>query len=156
MKLGLTHRDSVLLRRESDYTPKIQTFRFEDEEEEPEERTYFCAVDESRLDYHKHLDIWICSECYQQYDTRIQDKPIKNKDGFELHAHHNPYQQFDQDDPNFTFVEGINIKERESEIEDGIEVITPSGDRRIQHVHVKGSVADPLSAMDKYEARQKQ
>ena len=101
IRSGFTLRDSVLLRKETDYTSRMQQFAFEDDEliEKPEQRQYFCAVDKSRLDYHKHLGIWICSECYQQYDTKIQDKPVKNNDDFKLHSHHNPYPTFDDGDP---------------------------------------------------------
>jgi hypothetical protein len=40
VRLGLTLRDSVLLRKESTFQPQIQTFTLEDLEEDPEERTY--------------------------------------------------------------------------------------------------------------------
>jgi hypothetical protein len=51
VRLGLTLRDSVL-RRETDYTPILQTFTLEDlEEEDPEERTYWCAVCKGQLTY---------------------------------------------------------------------------------------------------------
>lgn len=65
VRSGFTLRDAIMLRRETDYTPRIQQFPFEDDElEEPEQRQYFYTVDKSRLDYHKYLGIWICSECY--------------------------------------------------------------------------------------------
>lgn len=90
VRLGLTLKDSVLLRKETDHKHKIQTFTFDDEEE-PEQRQYFCASCKSRLDYHKYLDIWICSECYQQYDSKIQDRHIKVKPEFKLNSYHNPH-----------------------------------------------------------------
>jgi hypothetical protein len=111
IRMGLTLKDSVLLKKDFDYKPKIQTFIFEDDYNlEPEQREYFCAVDKSLLDYHKYLDIWICHECFQHYDTRIQDTPIKDKSGFKLFAHseHNPYATLDDNDPNLPFVQGID------------------------------------------------
>jgi hypothetical protein len=47
-------------------------------EGEPEQRQYYCAMCKSRLDYHKHLQYWLCPECFQQYDPSIQDVPLKN------------------------------------------------------------------------------
>ena len=40
VRLGLTLRDSVVMRREADHIPRLQTFTLEDLEEDPEERTY--------------------------------------------------------------------------------------------------------------------
>ena len=30
--------------------------------------------------------IWRCDNCLSYYDTKIQDKPLKNKSGFKLHS----------------------------------------------------------------------
>jgi hypothetical protein len=143
-------RDSVQLKRDSDHKPKIQTFVVEDDyDEEPEQREYFSAVDKSRLDYHKHLDIWVCGECFQQYDPKIQDTPIKDKSGFKLYSHagHNPYATFDESDPYQPFVEGIDIEAREREAEgEGVEIIRSSPDQRVQTIRVKGNLADALHA----------
>jgi hypothetical protein len=66
IRQGFSLRDSVYL-KDNDYAqadPKLQLFVAEDiEEEEPELRLYYCASCKSKLDYHKHLSIWICSEC---------------------------------------------------------------------------------------------
>jgi NAD-dependent DNA ligase len=61
VKLGITHKDSVILRRETDHNPKIQTFTFEDLEEPVEEQTYWCAICKSRLVNLERTDtIWRC------------------------------------------------------------------------------------------------
>jgi hypothetical protein len=59
VKLGLTLRDSVLMRREPDHTPRLQTFILEDLEEDPKERTYWCAICKSKLVYLTNTEtIW--------------------------------------------------------------------------------------------------
>ena len=139
VRLGLTLKDSVIMRREADHTPRLQNFTLEDLEEDPEERTCWCAICKSKLVYLNHTDtIWRCDNCLSYYDTSIQDKPLANKSGFKLHSYHNPYATFDEDDPNVTFVHGIDLEARDSE-QQGIEIIKSSADRRVQHIRVKGS-----------------
>jgi|ERR687898_2044041 NAD-dependent DNA ligase len=80
VRLGLTLRDSVVMRREADHTPRLQTFTLEDLEEDPEERTYWCAICKSKLVYLTNPEtIWRCDNCLSYYDTKIQDRPIKNR-----------------------------------------------------------------------------
>jgi NAD-dependent DNA ligase len=73
VRLGLTLRDSVVMRREADHIPRLQTFTLEDLEEDPEERTYWCAICKSKLVYLTNTDtIWRCDNCLSYYDTKIQ------------------------------------------------------------------------------------
>jgi hypothetical protein len=111
--------------------PKIQLFTQDDlEEEEQEERKYYCVC-KSRLEYHKHLGIWICSECYEQYDTNIQDAPLKDISGPRVKTYpelkFNP--TYDELDVHMPFVEAINFKETGE-----VELVRSSSDRRIQHI----------------------
>jgi hypothetical protein len=50
---GFRAQDSFSLR--TDHSPKTQIFAYsEDDDIEPEERTYWCAVCKSKLDYLNH------------------------------------------------------------------------------------------------------
>src|SRR5918996_3889960 len=101
VRLGLTLRDSIVMRREPAHTSRLQTFILEDLEEDPEERTYWCAICKSKLIYLTNTEtIWKCDNCLQYYDIKIQDRPIKDKSEFKLRSFHDPYRQFDEDDPN--------------------------------------------------------
>jgi hypothetical protein len=136
---GFTTRNSFSLR--TDHTPKIQIFAYseDDEEEEPEERTYWCSICENKLVYLRHLEtVWRCNNCLSYYDTKIQDTPIKDKSDFKLFAHseHNPYATMDVDDSSLPFVQGIDPN-REPEEDKGYEVTYQSGDKRIEHQRVK-------------------
>jgi len=139
---GFTTRNSFSLR--TDHTPKIQIFAYseDDEEEEPEERTYWCAMCKSRLEYLKGSDtIWRCDNCMEFYDTKIQDSVVKDKEDFKLAPYSGlqHYPVFDADDPNIPFVEGINLDDKE----DNPETRTYEN-QRIQRIHVKGSFADAI------------
>ncbi|MGI0043384.1 MAG: hypothetical protein ACRD47_06705, partial [Nitrososphaeraceae archaeon] len=68
---------------------------------------------------------------------------------------HNPYQQYDEDDPNSIFVKGIDLDKHQDPEED-IEIVKSSVDKRVQHVNVKGSLADAISAMIRFEVNQQQ
>lgn len=115
--------------------PDIQTFSNEDDEE-PETRQYFCAMCRSHLQYHKHLSIWICPECFQQYDLRIQDRPIANKHGFNVTPHHdiNRYAKLDNDDTNVPFMKGIDLTEQQ---DNDIEILRTSQNERIQYIKLR-------------------
>jgi len=58
----------------------IQILTEEDyEEEDPEQRHYFCALCKSRLDFLKETGtMWRCNECMEYYNTSIQDVPVKD------------------------------------------------------------------------------
>src|SRR5918996_2088188 len=107
--------------------------------------TYWCAIWKSKLVYLTHTDtIWKCDNCLQYY--KIQDRPVKDKSEFKLKSYLDPYRQFDEDDPNIVFVEGINIEAREQG-GNGVEIIRSStADKRIQHIRVRGNLADALRA----------
>src|ERR687891_1306937 len=93
---------------------------------------YWCTICKSKLVYLNHTNtIWRCDNCLSYYDTKIQDRPVKDKSEFKLRSYHDPYTQFDEDDPNIVFVEGINIEAREQG-GDGVEIIRSStADKRI-------------------------
>ena len=112
VRLGLEHKDLVKLTKGANHKPMIQRFAMEDFEGEPEERTYWCALCKSELVYLSHSEtIWRYDNCLSYYDTKIQDTPIKDKSEFKLHSYHDPYQQYDENDPNFQFIQGIDIEE---------------------------------------------
>ncbi|HZA68327.1 MAG TPA: hypothetical protein VE548_01405 [Nitrososphaeraceae archaeon] len=141
------------MRREADHTPRLQTFTLEDLEEDPEERTYWCAICKSELVYLNHTNtIWRCDNCLSYYDTKIQDTPIIDKPGIKLKSYHDLYRQSDEDDLNILFVEGIDIESRDSE-ENGVQTIRASADKRVQHIRVKGSPTKALSAMNEIDGR---
>jgi hypothetical protein len=104
------------------------------EEEKPEQRKYYCVSRKSRLNHHKYLDIWICSECFAQYDTNIQDVPLKDISRPKVMTYpeltFNP--TYDELDVHMTFVEGIDL-DREIDGED-VEVVRSTPDRRVQHI----------------------
>lgn len=114
--------------------PEIQVFSSEGLDEEPEQEKYFCAVCKSWLEYHKYLDISICLECYQQYDTKIQDTPISNK-GFRIGPHHDisRYPKIDDEGVNIPFVKGINLDDQQGS---NIQILRQSADGRIQHIRI--------------------
>ena len=87
---------------------------------------------------------------------RYQDtaRPVKDKSEFKLKSYHDPYRQFDEDDPNIVFVEGINQEAREQGRDTGVEKIIRSSitaDKRIQHIKVKGNLAGALRAIKEVE-----
>lgn len=70
IRQGFTIRDENFLRKYDNpkADPDVQIFSAESfEEEEKELREYYCACCKSRLDYHNHLDVWLCPQCFQQY-----------------------------------------------------------------------------------------
>jgi hypothetical protein len=127
--------------------PDIQIFdegNFEDEDKE--EREYFCTICKSKLDYLKNMDMWYCEACVQYYDTKIQDIPIKNiKDSrVKTYAELEHYHQLDDDDIFLPFVQGIN-PDTEENIPSNVEVVSDDGYRK--HMRVKGLPVEALSAM---------
>lgn len=138
---------NAIHKNQLDNTPKTQILAYsEDDDQEPEEKTYWCAICKSRLVYLNHSDtVWRCDNCMTYYDTKIQDTPTRDKSDFKLRAHHNPYQQFDENDTNVVYVKGIN-PDQDEQHEKSIEVIRSSADQRIQHIRVRGNLADALRA----------
>ena len=62
-----------------------------------------------------------------------------------MHSHHDPYRQYDENDPMIPFVQGIDPNKQQNQ-EVGMEVIRSSADQRIQHIRVRGNLADALGA----------
>lgn len=110
VRQGYDPRDAMLLlRKETDNNPRIQTFT-EDELEGPPEERAWCAVCKGPLNYIKNLEMWTCSECSSYYDTKIQDVPVKNVNQFRVtpwfELQH--YPTSDINDIESPFVEGID------------------------------------------------
>ena len=105
----------------------------------------------SKLDYLTGSEtIWRCNECMEYYDLRIQDSPIKDTTDFKLipYSDLQHYPTSDENDPNMLFMEGIDLNNKSGS---EIELIRSSDDKRIQHIYVKGSPAEALSAMNKLD-----
>lgn len=119
-------------------------FTYEDNED-PEEREYYCTICKGRLEYLGDLNEWFCTICNQYYDTKIQDKPLKNKSGFKLHSHHDPYRQYDEEDPYIPFIKGVDVEDVAGDVEE-VELVKSSPDRRVQTIRVRGSLAEALNA----------
>jgi DNA-directed RNA polymerase subunit RPC12/RpoP len=155
---GYTLRDSVSLRKETDHNPKIQIFSYQDEEDqqEPEERIYWCAMCKSKLEYLNGSDtIWRCDNCMSYYDTKIQDSVVKDKEDFKLTPYSGlqHYPVFDADDPNLPFVEAINPDARDQEDPPDLEILRTSSDQRVQHIRVRGSPGDALRLVSEHDRR---
>jgi hypothetical protein len=119
-------------------SPKIQIFDNTEDEETPETRQYYCAICKGKLTYMKYTDtIWKCDNCQEIYDTKIQDRPIKNE-GFKVTPHHdiNRYPKL-EDDSDIPFVNGINLDERE---DPSIELVKSSQDPRTKHYRIRDNV----------------
>jgi hypothetical protein len=106
------------------------------EEEDPDDRIYYCAMCKGVLDYDKHLEAHLCKSYVQYYDTtNIQDTPLKDIKDFQLapYSQLQNYPVFDENDPNMPFVEGIRLDELEKE--EGLETRTYDNGR-IQHINL--------------------
>lgn len=135
VRLGFGSQTDNYLRRFDNAAadPDVQVFT--NETEDDEQTLYYCAMCKSRLEYHKHLCIFICPECFEQYDTKIQDRPILKK-GFKITPHHelNRYPKFDDQDPNIPYMKGVSLDEQ---LDSDIEVLRTSQDGRIQHLRIR-------------------
>jgi len=85
VRLGFSAADSHFLNRQI-HTPKTQIWSAEElEEEDPDDRIYYCAMCKGVLDYDKHLEAHLCKSYVQYYDTtNIQDTPLKDIKDFQL------------------------------------------------------------------------
>ena len=109
------------------------------EDENKEEREYFCAICKSKLDFLKDTEtIWRCNECMEYYDTSIQDAPIKDMSESKVRVYQelDHYPEYDENDPSMIFVEGINPNENEEYGPGNVEVISDDGHRK--HIRVRG------------------
>lgn len=134
--------------------PEWQLLTEEDwEDENKEEREYFCAICKARLDYLNNLDMWYCQDCVQWYDTKIQDVPIKNlnESRVKVYPELDHYPTEDEDDVWLPFVQGIDLDHEEDYDQEGVELISSSLDNRIQHIKVKGDITKALSAQHQFE-----
>jgi len=112
----------------------------EELEPEPEDRHYYCAICKGLLDYLDGSDtIWECDSCFQFYDTKIQDLPIKDKEDFKLAPFYDLQHYPQGDDENSPFFEAINPNDREENLE-----TRTFEDKRVQKIHIKGSFADAI------------
>jgi ribosomal protein L37AE/L43A len=123
------------------------------EDEEPEQRTYFCAFCKSKLDHLREgIDntIWRCNECMTYYDTNIQDFPLKNisNSGVKTYSEFQYYPVFDEDAPDMIFMQGINPDEQSS-IPKNVEILRD--DNRVKHIQVKGSLVVAIAAMNEMD-----
>jgi hypothetical protein len=85
--------------------------------------------------------IWECSSCFQFYDTRIQDTPLKNITEPELRPFADLMHYPTADSENVPFFEAINPDKQDAE--EGLEQRIYQ-DPSVQTIHVKGSFADAI------------
>lgn len=124
--------------------PDVQIF--DNEEDEEPETKYFCAVCKMRIRYYHDLQEWFCNNCGQHYDTKIQDRPVTNTRNFKVVPHYqiHRYPKLDDQDPNIPYMKGIQLDEEGiGEVEE-VQLIKSSPDQRVQHLRVKGSMADAM------------
>jgi len=125
------------------------------EEENKEERQYWCAICQSKLDYIKNTDMWYCSACVSYYDTHIQDVPIKNINDSKVRvsAELQHYPTYEEQDIHSPFIEAINPKaESEEYVPSNVEVVSDDG----YHIHIrsKGLPSEALAAMNDMDGRE--
>ena len=84
------------------------------EDEDKEQRVYWCAICHGKLDYLKNMDMWCCSACVEYYDQKIQDVPIKNISDSKVRvsAELQHYPTYDEGDIYSPFIEAINPRGR--------------------------------------------
>jgi hypothetical protein len=131
---GLSDADVTYLNRQTN-TPKTQIINSEELEGEPEDRKYWCAICKSPLEHLRGSQtIWQCSECLSHYDLNIQDSPIKDQRDFKLTPYSSlmHYPQYDENDSNVLFVEGIDLNKI---VEKDLET-REHEDRRVQHINL--------------------
>jgi hypothetical protein len=153
---GFSQQDRNYLRQfdNAQADPELQILTEEDfEEEEPEQRQYFCAICKSRLDYLEgSKTIWRCNECTEYYDTNNQDVPLK--DISELRVKTYPelsyYQTWDEEDPNMVFMEQIDLGEQN--IPRNVEILRD--DHRVKHIRIRGSPVEALAAMNELDGKE--
>jgi ribosomal protein L37AE/L43A len=133
----------------------IQILTEEDyEEEDPEQRHYFCALCKSRLDFLKETGtMWRCNECMEYYNTSIQDVPVKDlrESKVKTYTELSHYPTYEEDDMFTPFIEGINPDREEDYDQEGVELVSSSYDNRMQHIRVKGDITKALSAQHNFE-----
>lgn len=153
---GFSDRDSHFLNRQT-HTPKTQIWSAEElESEEPEDRTYYCALCKGVLDYSKHLEAYECKACIQWYDLRLQDTPLKDIRDFQLvpYGEQRHYPVFDENDDKLPFVESIPLDKMEEE--EGVETRTHENGR-IQHINLHNATfADAIQFSNVMSAKKRE
>ena len=125
------------------------------EDENLEQRYYFCAICKSRLDFLKGTEsIWQCSNCSQIYDTSIQDVPVKNigESKVRVSAELQHYPTYEENDIWSPFIEAINA-DTDSDEDIPSNVVVVSDDRHRKHIRVKGDITKALSAMNEMDGK---
>jgi ribosomal protein L37AE/L43A len=137
--------------------PEWQLLTEEDwEDENLEQREYYCAICKSRLDFMKDTGtIWRCNECMEYYDVSIQDVPIKNmsESRVKVYPELDRYSTYDIEDPNMVFVEGINPDADVDEYTPSSNIEVISDDGLHKHIRVKGLPTEALAAMNEMDGR---
>lgn len=153
---GWKQQDERYLNRHDNASadPDIQLLTEDNlEEENKEERQYWCAICQSKLDYIKNMDMWYCSACVQYYDTKIQDVPIKDLSDSKVRvsAELQHYPTYDEGDIYSPFIEAINPDADSEDIPSGIEIVSDDGHNK--HIRVKGLPTEALSAMNELDGK---
>ncbi len=152
---GWKRQDEWYLNRHDNvHTPETQILTEEDfEDENLEQRQYWCAICKSRLDFLKETKtIWRCNECMQYYDTSIQDVPIKNINDSRVktYAELEHYHQLDDEDIYLPFVQGVDPDaDSEDYVPSNVEVISDNG--RHRHIRVKGDITKAIADMNEMD-----
>lgn len=151
---GLRPQDEAYTRLHDNPTasPDIQMFTYEDLEDQPEERKYYCSLCKGKLQLLQGLGEWYCMPCGQHYDINLWDTPIKDKKPFKLKPfmefQHNP--TYDEEDSNLPFAEGIEVDDLVEDTDD-VTLVNNTPDNRVQHIRVKGDITKALSAQHNYD-----
>jgi hypothetical protein len=134
VRTGFRYQDEIYLKKYDNPAadPDKQIFSLE----EPESKQYWCAICRSRLEYRKNLEIFICTECFEQYDPKIQDTPIANNSKYKITPHNEiwRYPKCGEDDPNIPFVKAISLDEQLEN--SNIEILRQSDDGRVKHIRI--------------------
>lgn len=144
-----------LNRHDNKHEPELQILTEEDwENGDKEQRDYFCAICKSKLDFLKDTEtIWICSNCSQVYDTKIQDAPIKDMSESKVRTYTelSHYPTYEENDIYMPFVQGIDPDADAGDIPSNIEVVSDDG--RHKHIRVKGLPTEALATMNEMDGR---
>lgn len=149
IRQGFRIQDANYLRKHDNplSNPPMQIFSDEDPDEYVGDKSYYCAACKSKLNYLEALEEWQCSGCGVIYNTRIQDKPLKDIQDFKVTPHTDllHYPVFDENDEGLPFVHSIDVDTLAGEPEE-VELVKSSPDQRVQHLRVKGMPIDALRA----------
>lgn len=72
------------------WSPRLQVFAEDNiDDQEPEQKQYWCAMCKNQLIYERKLEIWKCDACFEYFDTKTQDSVIKDKSDSKLVPYQN-------------------------------------------------------------------